>query len=463
MNVIQKDFFSWKEKLIFPNFWFSVAVAILGFLLVFLFFCFFIVMLSGMDGQSIKMPSEYVKALFQPAAKKEVLTFLGLSMGGILLALQAVIANRRAKAMEKAAEEQAKSNENTEKGQRQERLKSAIEHLGNASDSVRLGGVYELFHLAEDEKKWSKTILDILCAHIRQTTSEKKYREKYSSKPSEEIQSMLTLLFVQEHEIFKGLEINLQGSWLRGARLSEARLQGAYLREAQLQGAILFDAQLQEAVLFEAKLQRSRLLRAQLQNADLSSIKLQEANLVLAQLQGADLSNAQLQGADLSNVQLQGTFLLEAQLQGAVLSMAQLQGAVLVEAQLQGAILVKAQLQGADLFDAKLRGVTCQFSHGGLFKERIENRVGQNSDLSGIIFAGGLTQENLDTLVKGLTDHSAKDLREKLTPHVNQEVSHALPKDSGAITTPPYTQEEAEQWIANYEKATSEIPCENDG
>ena len=74
--------------------------------------------------------------------KNEILTFLGISMGGVLLALQAVIANRRAEAMENAAkaqadaakaqadvataqvratQEQAKANENTEKGQRQER------------------------------------------------------------------------------------------------------------------------------------------------------------------------------------------------------------------------------------------------------------------------------------------------------------------------------------------------------
>ena len=104
----------------------------------------------------------------------------------------------------------------------------------------------------------------------------------------------------------------------------------------------------------------------------------------------------------------------------------------------------------------------CQLSHGGSFKERIENRVGQNSDLSGIIFAGGLTQENLDSLVEGLPDGPAMTLRDILTPHVNQEVSHAPPEDSDAIITPPYTQEEAEQWIADYEKAISVVPKEDD-
>ena len=178
--------------------------------------------------------------------KNKVLTFLGLAMGGVLLALQAVIANKRAVALEKAAEEQARAtehqaraNHNTEQGQRQERLKNAIEHLGHKEVSVRLGGAYELFHLAEDTEFLRQTVLDILCAHIRKTTSESKYRNVYKSKPSEEIHSLLNLLFVQNHEVFKGLHINLQGSWLNGAVLSDARLERAVLSRASLESAIL--------------------------------------------------------------------------------------------------------------------------------------------------------------------------------------------------------------------------------
>ena len=123
-------------------------------------------------------------------------------MGGVLLAIQAVLSYIRAKAMEDAAnaqagatEQQAKANENAERGLRQERLKNAIEHLGHGSDSVRLGGAYELFHLAQETENLRQTALDILCAHIRRTTGETVYREKHESKPSEEIQSLLTLLF----------------------------------------------------------------------------------------------------------------------------------------------------------------------------------------------------------------------------------------------------------------------------
>ncbi len=81
--------------------------------------------------------------------KYEALKFLGIGMGGVLVALQALMSYKRAKAMEDTAQAQADAVLKTEQGQRQDRLKNAIEHLGHESDSVRLGGAYELFHLIE--------------------------------------------------------------------------------------------------------------------------------------------------------------------------------------------------------------------------------------------------------------------------------------------------------------------------
>ena len=201
-----------------------------------------------------------VSGLVGLTAKNKILTFLGIGMGGILFILQVLASHRRAKAMEDAAneqansakaqaratEEQARANENTEQGQRQERLKNAIEHLGHGKDTVRLGGAYELFHLAKDAKEDTEdlrqTVLDILCAHIRWTTGESEYQKAHASKPSEEVQSLLTLLFVKEHEVFKGCDINLWGCWLNGADLQGARLQKAILNGAHLQGATLTEA-----------------------------------------------------------------------------------------------------------------------------------------------------------------------------------------------------------------------------
>ena len=355
--------------------------------------------------------------------KHEVLKFLGIGMGGILLALQAFASHKRAKAMEDAAnaqaeatKQQAKANETTEQGLRQERLKNAIEHLGSSSASVRLGGTYELFHLAEDTKEWRQTVLDILCAHIRGTTSGKEYREQYEARPSEEVQSLLTLLFVDEPDVFEGLHINFRESWLNGAEL----------------------------------------LCAQLQSADLAKAQLRGATLSAAQLQGANLSDAQLQGANLSEAQLQGANLIAAQLQGANFSAAQLQGADLLEAQLQGADLTAAQLQGADLTQAKLHGVRCEREGSEGFAERMDKLIGQNSDLSRVTFTGGLQRDNVDSFVKCLPGEEEK-LWERLRLHINKPASSELPKDSDAITG-FYTAEAAEQWIAEYNEAMSEVP-----
>ena len=193
--------------------------------------------------------------------KYEALKFLGLVMGGILFVLQVWASHKRAQAMEDTAKAQARATDATEQGNRQERLKNAIEHLGHESDSVRLGGAYELFHLAEETEELRKTALDMLCthirrttgytsasrpkwrdilrAHIRRTTGEDGYQEKYKTKPSEEVQSLLTLLFVQGHQVFKGLPVNLQGSFLNGAVLNKAHLRGANLWGAHLRGAVV--------------------------------------------------------------------------------------------------------------------------------------------------------------------------------------------------------------------------------
>ena len=255
---------------------------------------------------------KYISKLLGLSDKNEALKFLGIGMGGVLVALQALMSYKRAKAMEQTAEAQADAAKaqadavsKTEQGQRQDRLKNAIEHLGHESDSVRLGGAYELFHLAEDTKDLRQTVLDILCAHIRRTTGADEYREKHKSKPSEEIQSLLTLLFVQEHEVFEDCHINLQGSWLKGANLLWARLQKANLYKAQMQKADLSGAQMQEASLIEAQMQKANLFGAEMQEADLIGAQMQKANLLVAQMQEADLSEAQMQGASLIEAQMQ--------------------------------------------------------------------------------------------------------------------------------------------------------------
>ncbi len=355
--------------------------------------------------------------------KSEILKFVGIAMGGILIALQAHASNRRAKAMEDRTV-------SAEQGLLQERMKNAIEHLGHVSESVRLGGAYELVHLADDTAALRQTVQDILCAHIRQTTGEDEYRKKQKSKPSEEVQSLLTLLFVKNHEIFRGLHVNLKESYLNGADVREAHLEKADLANAHLQGTIFYKAHLQRA------------------------------NFREAHLQGANLEMAHLQAADFIEAHMQGAQLFTACLIGAELFGAQMQGARLYLACLQGARFTGVHLQGADLFQAQLQGV-CGGRAPHKFADRMRNQIGKKTELHDVIFAGDLSREQVDSFAKDLPDEGAEKLRGKLQPHIGQPKRDELPAGYSEAVTGAYTEKEADKWIAVYEEAMSGITEED--
>lgn len=258
---------------------------------------------------------DYFESLLGLHKKNEVLSFLGIGMGGLLVALQAAMSYKRAKAMERAANAQAdaaiaqaRANIYTEDGQRQERLKNAIEHLGNDSVSVRLGAAYELFALARDTEGLRQRVLELLCAHIREVTRSPDYRREYRSTPSVEVQSLLTLLLRkrQDEYVFQGHNVELQRTWLNGSDLSDAHLPAANFEGAFLQGAEFAGAKLMSAFFHDANLRGASLPYAELQTAILTKAQLQGANLCGAGLHAADLSDAELQGALLLKAQLQG-------------------------------------------------------------------------------------------------------------------------------------------------------------
>ena len=359
--------------------------------------------------------------------KNDILSFLGIAMGGILIALQALAAYRRAKAMEDAASAQAdaakaqaaaseahaQANQYTEHGQRQERLKNAIEHLGHDSGFVRLGGAYELFHLAEDTQELRQTILEILCVHIRRTTSEGAYRNNHSSKPSEEIQSLLTLLFIKDHKVFSGCYINLQGSWLNGANLQGARLMNAYLHSVHLK--------------------KTSLANAKMQSANLDNAKLINADLNWARMQRANLNNADLTGADLMGTKMQVANLVYAKLIDTDLCWTEMQAAYLFETQMQGAFFDKVQMQAVNSL-----GWEFSFHSDKPFHSIIKEGINMESNLIGMHF---IDKNN--------------DQENKLTIDDMLAMGNIIMEED--IIIEPYTEEEAEKWIAEYDEAMADF------
>ena len=399
--------------------------------------------------------------IFGTTDKFEILQFIGIAMGGVVLAIQAATAHKRARALEaaakaqaKAASAQARANENMETGQRQERLKTAIEHLGHGAVSVRLGGAYELSHLAADNDDLRETVLDILCAHIRQTTSEEAYRIAHKEKPSEEIQALLTLLFVERRrEIFKNCYVNLQGSWLNGANVEGAWLRHADLKRASLHHAKLYDADMGESVLVCANLICADLREAHLDEAKVWHRNLYEARLSDANLRGTDLREANLLGAKLERASLINANLRWARLQGADLTCAEMYMANLQGAQLQATILIDTALQGAVLEDTNVGGAGSDYNLRS-FEERIKAGVEQlTAERLGAVFEGGLRQEEVNRVLKQIFDPtSSKMLKLELDRHIGTPKKRTLPDGCCAITR-AYTSDEAEQWIAEYHHA----------
>ena len=355
--------------------------------------------------------------------KKEAMQLLGWTIVFVASMFGLWTANRRAKAMEDAAQAQAKAAEAAESGNLQQRFKDAIENLGSTSESMRIGGAYTLFHMALEAKTLRASIAAILCAHIRSTTQSREYQENHPEGPSIEIQSLMDLLFAeltpsgaynQEEQIrkfWKGLQADLSGGCFNGIVLRQAQFRNAYLRDAQFLGA--------------------HLLYTQFHSSNLSRAQFQMANLPYACFRGANLVNTKFWGAKLGKAEFQAAYLYDTHFQGVVLESVQFQGG---------------------FFDNQALAM-------GSFEKRINGRERKDAELSEVIFAGGVNSEELDKVVRQLTplqtikepdDAEVNDFKDRMSQHV-EPPDHTVPKalrdNVGA-----YTKEDARRWIAEYKE-----------
>ena len=365
----------WLKKLVIWWFQWGLTV-VLVFLLVLFGACFVGVMFSdtAVTTAAILLGLGSESDTIDDINKNAILSFIGIAMGGVLIALQASAAYRRAKAMEDTSGL-------VESGQRQERMKNAIEHLGHKSDSVRLGGAHELFHLAEDSEELRQTILDILCAHIRRITNSEDYKKNYEDEPSEETQSLLTLLFVRDHRVFSGRYINLKGSRLNGVKIPKARLTKADLRNIRFVNANLIGAEMQDADLRDAIIIDTELNNAEMQGTILTDSKLTASDLTNAKMQGAYFLNTDLEQSDLSNAKMQAACFFNAKIQDTNFNNTQVHGAVF----------------STDHFDPN-------------FESMIRNRIDKKDDFSDMHFANDKDRERiLQGIVTG--SYNTKDAR----------------------------------------------------
>ena len=236
--------------------------------------------------------------------------FLAYLMGALLLLQQIRASNRRATAAENTAEAMQQTAASTEKGNIAERFKNAVEHLGHKSASVRLGGVYALHHLAQDEENYCERVFEILCAHIRQTTTGKNYTPRPPAgyartvAPTIEIMSILNLLFIsKDRMVYKNLTANLQYANLEGARLNDSKLQGANLGGVNLQGALLARAKLNNAFLFDANIANAFMPDSDMTDAVLAFAVASDVDFDKTNLHNVDFKLADCRGSSFTSAQ----------------------------------------------------------------------------------------------------------------------------------------------------------------
>ncbi|NKB19277.1 MAG: hypothetical protein GKS01_01920 [Alphaproteobacteria bacterium] len=229
-----------------------------------------------------------------------------------------------------------------EQGLFTERFSKATEQLGNEQLSVRLGGIYSLWRLAEDSGlKDAKSVFDILCAFVRHPTPDEHLAEQSlnlntGSENEKQItyrpdaQAILDLigdpdstqrgalpdLYVMDLHEADLRQADLRRKNFNNANLYEADLENSMLHSVHLKGAYLSFANLKHAHLNSAHLEGASLRFAHLENADLSSAQLENTSFVRTHLENANLSRANIEKRDLRNSYLEDTQFTNAKTKG---------------------------------------------------------------------------------------------------------------------------------------------------
>ena len=358
--------------------------------------------------------------------KQPTLKFIGWLISGCIALIATILINRRADAQAEAAKAQVDSNELTRQRQSEELFNWAASHLVNDRAEARIVAFYELHSLARGVEHLRKRVLEVLCAHLRQITTAQGYAG--IGKPTEEVQTLLDMLFKSDGYIFQGLKANL--------------------RRVNLVGA----------------------------------------NLALAHMPNTDFTNACLIGANMRSAKLHNCNFASAKMHGVYLAGAELLFAMFVNTKLYGSELYSTNFQCANFIDTDFRGSCCghaRFSHifgtqiqgsitfipsgslgmymGGVsndnhedFQSVIEKHIGKKGRTQEIMFDGcakNMKHEfkkdmecHAKFLEKNVSSECAQKYLERIGPYMEEGKTGLRPN----IDTSPYTKEDANEWIQEY-------------
>ena len=231
----------------------------------------------------------------------------GAVLVGIVGLLNLYVNYRRTRAFESTEKRQREiikqQRESDRRRDQQQLYATNVQHLGHESESVRIGAIYGLERLAKEsedsDEPWASKIAEILCAHIRITTSDDSYLSRGKTKlphelstvrsffASNEINTALVVLAKGDNNPFDSTKFDLTWTHLKGAFMSGVNLAGSQLWYSNLNGAISDRANLNGASLWRADLIDTNLKNAGLIGAYLKDVKLRGTKLNGARLEGS--------------------------------------------------------------------------------------------------------------------------------------------------------------------------------
>ena len=206
------------------------------------------------------MPLKSLTAAEQASAESDIRGSLLQAVAGVLLVIGAITAWRQLL----LGRQQHSLDRRTATT---EAFTKAIEYIGNLETiDIRIGGIYSLDRVADDDPAERSRILHILTAFIRE-------RSPSEGDLPRDVHTALTVLANRPWPSPADLShTNLYSARIPSALLTKARLSNANLKNATLRGAMMC-------------------------NADLSAADLRNSDLRAADLRGALLLNARMSGA----------------------------------------------------------------------------------------------------------------------------------------------------------------------
>ena len=205
-----------------------------------------------------------------------------------------------------------------EKQQRDARFASGVELLGNINESARIGGAYNLYFLAKEYiDDYLNPVCEILCAHIRTITSNEEYREKYKATPSNEIQTILNLLFLEDNgeKIFSYCSKNLSKTFLSGVNCSYREL-----NIVNFCNAILIDVNFKNTQFYKVRFNDATLSKVNFEDAHFENTFFEDTIFNNVTFENVSFEEIDFENANLTNVNFGRARLLEVNFVNASLS-----------------------------------------------------------------------------------------------------------------------------------------------